>query len=539
MSWLPCARSPVPVWGSRHAARRSPDNVMQDERVAMLFMLEDMERARKQIEEMHLEWIKALDAIDDPIFLHDRDFRVLRANRAYQRLAGVTFKELVGRPYYEIFPKMDAPLPCCQRAMENAEEEILYAGRIYRSIAAAVRNEQEEYQFSIHILEDVTEFRKQQTALQQINHALNTIRTSNQTLLHAQDERRLLQDMCDVAVKTGTYRAALVGYAQDDADKSVLPMAHCGFEPGEVDTLKIIWADVERGQGPTGRAIRTGQTQLVHHLGADPGYAPWRMHAMKLGVKSGIALPLRSDGKTFGCLTIYAVEEGAFTPEIVSLLEEMAGDLAFGIITLRLREAHREHERRLQKNMLQTVEAIASIVEMRDPYTSGHQVRVAELAREIARQMGLTADEQQAIHLAGLVHDLGKISIPADILSKPGRLNEAEYSLIKRHPQAGYDILKGVDFSWPIAQMVWQHHERLDGSGYPLGLQGDEILLGARILSVADIVEAMSSHRPYRPGLGMEAALEEIGRGRGTHYDAQVVEACIALFKEHGYVFPK
>ena len=386
---------------------------------------------------------------------------------------------------------------------------------------------------------DITERKRQEVALQQINRALNTIRASNQALLHATDEGRLLQSMCDVAVKVGAYRAALVGYAQDDADKSVLPVAHQGFEPGEVDTLKISWADVERGQGPTGRAIRTGQTQVVHHLATDPSCAPWCMHAMKFGGKSSIALPLRSNGKTFGCLTIYAVEEEVFTPETASLLEEMAGDLAFGIMALRLREAHREHEQRLQKNMLQTVKAIAGIVEVRDPYTSGHQVRVAELACEIARQMGLTADEQQAINLAGLVHDLGKVSIPAEILSKPGRLNEIEYGLIKIHPQVGYDILKGVDFSWPIAQMVWQHHERLDGSGYPHGLKGEEILLGARILSVADIVEAMSSHRPYRPGLGMEAALEEIERGRGMHYDAQVVDACIALFKEHGYVFTK
>jgi HD-GYP domain-containing protein (c-di-GMP phosphodiesterase class II) len=149
--------------------------------------------------------------------------------------------------------------------------------------------------------------------------------------------------------------------------------------------------------------------------------------------------------------------------------------------------------------------------------------------------MGLPEEQMQAIHLAGLVHDLGKIRIPAEILSKPSRLNEIEYSLIKMHPQAGYDILKEVDFSWPIAEMVLQHHERMDGSGYPQGLKGEEILLGARILVVADVVEAMSSHRPYRPGLGVDAALAEINRGRGTQYDPQVVDASVALFRERGY----
>jgi HD-GYP domain-containing protein (c-di-GMP phosphodiesterase class II) len=197
-----------------------------------------------------------------------------------------------------------------------------------------------------------------------------------------------------------------------------------------------------------------------------------------------------------------------------------------------------EQEQRLQKSLLQTVEVIASIVELRDPYTAGHQARVAELARMIALQMGLSTEEIQVIHLAGLMHDLGKISIPAEMLSKPAKLNEIEYSLIKMHPQAAYDILKRVDFSWPIAQMVLQHHERMDGTGYPQGLKGEQILLGARILAVADVVEAMSSHRPYRPGLGVDVALDEIIRLRGKHFDPQAVDACVALFREQGYALP-
>jgi HD-GYP domain-containing protein (c-di-GMP phosphodiesterase class II) len=242
--------------------------------------------------------------------------------------------------------------------------------------------------------------------------------------------------------------------------------------------------------------------------------------------------------RAFGVLLLFDDKVNVFDADELKLLEEMSDDLAFGIFTLRVKEAHREHELRLQQNMLQTVEAIASIVEMRDPYTSGHQGRVAELARAISRQIGMSEEEVRVIHLAGLVHDLGKIKIPAEILSKPGRLTEIEYSMIKLHPQAGYDILKGIDFSWPIAQMVLQHHERMDGSGYPQGLKGEDILLGARILSVADVVEAMSSHRPYRPGLGVEAALEEILHVRGTQFDSRVVDACVSLFREQKYVLP-
>jgi PAS domain S-box-containing protein len=189
----------------------------------------------------------------------------------------------------------------------------------------------------------------------------------------------------------------------------------------------------------------------------------------------------------------------------------------------------------LKDNLKDTVHAIATIVEMRDPYTAGHQVRVAALAAAIATEIGLPADQIEAIEIAGMVHDVGKIQIPAEILSKPNKLDDTEYSLIKLHPQAGYDILKGIDFPWPIAQMVLQHHERLDGSGYPHGLKGDEILLAARILSVADVVEAISSHRPYRASLGIEAALAEITQFRDVYFDPQVVDACLSLFRKKNY----
>ena len=148
-------------------------------------------------------------------------------------------------------------------------------------------------------------------------------------------------------------------------------------------------------------------------------------------------------------------------------------------------------------------------------------------------------DRLEGLHLAGVVHDLGKISVPAEILSKPGKLTPIEYTLVKGHAQAGYDILKDIDFPWPIATIVWQHHERADGSGYPLGLKGDEILLESRIMAVADVMESMASHRPYRPTRGVEAALKEIEGGRGTLYDAAVVDACLTLFRARGFSLPE
>ena len=205
--------------------------------------------------------------------------------------------------------------------------------------------------------------------------------------------------------------------------------------------------------------------------------------------------------------------------------------------TEELEERVRERTAQLGRAMEGTIEALARVVEWRDPYTAGHQRRVAECASAIASEMGLSKDQVDGIRMAGFVHDIGKIAVPSDILNKPGHLSEGEFSLIKEHPKVGYDILKDIDFPWRIAQSVLSHHERMDGSGYPQGLSGDEILLEARILAVADVVEAMSSHRPYRPALGIDDALKNIQENKGISYDPQVVDACIKLFKEKGFRF--
>lgn len=197
----------------------------------------------------------------------------------------------------------------------------------------------------------------------------------------------------------------------------------------------------------------------------------------------------------------------------------------------------KQAEEQLRTTLEETVNALASVLEQRDPYTSGHQRRVAQLACAIAEEMGLSGERVDGLRLAGVIHDVGKISVPAEILSKPSRLNEMEFNIIKTHPQAGHDVLKKIEFPWPIAQMVFQHHERMDGSGYPQGLSGEDILLEARILGVADVVEAMSSHRPYRPALGKDKALAEVLEAKGTLYDPDVVDACLKLFAERDFKF--
>jgi putative two-component system response regulator len=206
---------------------------------------------------------------------------------------------------------------------------------------------------------------------------------------------------------------------------------------------------------------------------------------------------------------------------------------------LRLTCESLENSRSRYRCMLeQTIQAIALTIEKRDPYTAGHQVRVSRLATAIALELDLDADTIDGLRFGSMIHDIGKIYLPAEILSRPGRLSATEFALVKTHAEVGNEIVAPIEFPWPVAQIILQHHERQDGSGYPHGKQGREILLEARILAVADVVEAMASHRPYRPALGTEKALDEIRRGRGELYDPAVVDVCLRLFNERGYRLP-
>jgi PAS domain S-box-containing protein/putative nucleotidyltransferase with HDIG domain len=387
-------------------------------------------------------------------------------------------------------------------------------------------------------VQDITEEKLHEMALRQTNRALKTLSLCNQVLVHATEEHALLRDMCEILVSWGGYRAAWVGYAEaaeaDDA-RRVRPVVEMGLGAGQLATGGITWDD--EGHHPAGAAIRLQTTQMMRDVLTDPGFASWRMEAMASGYRSLVALPLSAKERALGVLVICAAEPNAFDDEEVKLLRELADDMSYGVTTLRTRADHEQAVARWQRGMESTIQAVGSTVEIRDPYTAGHQRRVAELAAAIAHELGLPEDDIKAIRLTGMVHDIGKIYVPAEILNRPGTLSMIELTLVRAHAQVGYEILKDVEFAWPVAEMVRQHHERLDGSGYPRGLHGEEILRGARIVAVADVVEAMASHRPYRPGLGTEQALHEIEANRGRLYDAQVVDACLALFHDTRFRF--
>lgn len=364
----------------------------------------------------------------------------------------------------------------------------------------------------------------------QFESAWRFVSASSQALIRAVDEQSLLEQMCRVAVEEGGYVFAWVGYADTGPERRVLPVARFGDDAGYLDAITVTWDDSPTGRGPVGGAIRMGDVQVVTDATTSTAFLPWRHQASVVGFRSVIGLPLALPGHPSGALAIYADERDAFDPASVGMLRGLAADLAYGIG--RLRDAHR-----LEGLLDQTIGAVAAMVEQRDLYTAGHERRVAQLSAAIADAMGLDETTIHGIRTAAGLHDLGKIAIPTEILSKPGRFTPAEFELVKGHVQAGYDIVSKIDFPWPVADMILQHHERLDGSGYPNGLRGAEISLGARIIAVADVVEAMASHRPYRVGLGIDAALAEITANRDTLFDPDVVDTCARLFATGAFTF--
>jgi PAS domain S-box-containing protein len=490
------------------------------------------------------------------VFWKDSDLRYLGCNTAFARDAGrKRSEELLGKDDFEMgwrdqaeryraddrrVIESDVPKLGIEEPQSTPEGRTIWL----RTSKVPLHDAGGTVLGVLGIYEDITERKNAERSLARANRALRTLSAGNLSLVRATDEQALLAEMCRVVVEVGGYGMAVVGYAHDDDEKSVEPMACHGVDLSSLKRSRLSWKDEGLGGGAFGGAIRSRAPQIVRHAEKDPRQAPWVGALVAAGVWSGagagawseLALPLSFDSqKPFGVLLISATEVDVCDEAEVKLLVELAGDLAFGVQTLRTRAERRAAGDTLRRSLEDSIQTIAATVEMRDPYTAGHQRRVATLAEAIALEMGLAEERVHGLRLAGTIHDLGKIGVPAEILAKPTRLSAIEFHLVQQHPQAGYDILKDVSFPWPIARMVLEHHERLDGTGYPRGLKGEAILLESRILAVADVIEAMSSHRPYRAGLGLDAALQEIQDKRGSAFDPEVVDACLRLFREKGF----
>jgi len=440
-----------------------------------------------------------MDNIPDFIYFKDEKNRFVRVNKTSAEDRGVTPEDFIGKTDFDIFTE-EAAKKCFaddDRVMKtgktiiNSIEKITYLNGMERWFSATKvprYDEKGKIIGTIGITRDITEGK-----------------LAEDSIKNAKDELQMIMDSVPAIIFYKNTEGKIIRTNKAMADLLKLP-------------IRDIIGKTSEEIFPMEQAENMIKDDLEIIISGKPKRGIIQSHPTPEGIRFLMSdkIPCRDIG-------------GKITGVIV-----LAKDIT------KQRKSEQELQQtfqKLKKTMDASIDTMSNIIEAKDPYTAGHQRRVSQLATAIAKELHLSQDKVEGIRIASLIHDIGKIGLPTEILSKPTRLNDIEFSLIKEHPQIGYDILKSVDFSYPVAKIALQHHEKLDGSGYPNHLKGDVILFEAKIICVADVVEAMSSHRPYRPALGIEKALEEISQNKGTLYDPEAVDTCLKLFKEKGFKF--
>jgi PAS domain S-box-containing protein/putative nucleotidyltransferase with HDIG domain len=474
-----------------------------------------------------------VQSMTEGVVVEDAEGYLTFVNPAVAALLGYSPEELLGQHWTTIVPPDQHPSVRAASERRMHGEADRYELQLVRKdgtlvpvlVSGSPRTEDGRFAGTLAIFTDISEHKRAEEALKEYSQRLEDmveertveLKEINEKLQQEITERKRAEEEIR-RLKTfdrGIVQSLTEGVVVEDAQgylTLVNPAAAAllGYSPEEL--LGQHWTTiVPSDQHPSVRAA--GER---HMLGETNRYE------LQLVRKDGTLVPVLFGGSP-------QIEAGRF-----------AGTLAIFTDISEHKRAEEELQRsldRLRRTFDETVNALASAVKTRDPYAAGHQQRVTQLACAIAEEMGLPEEQIEGLRVAGLIHDIGKINVPFEILSNPDELTEFEYGMIKAHPQIGYDILKAVEFPWPVAEIVLQHHERLDGSGYPQGLSGEEIMVEARILGVADVVDAMAAHQPYRSALGIYKALEEISQNRGILYDPGVVGACLKLFKQKGFKF--
>ena len=469
-------------------------------RKALLSVLEDQQHANELLREVKARLDSVLDSIDEVIWSIDaQSHRMLYLNRAIEGI--------YGRPVQAFF---DSP----QLWLDVVVPEDLALAKAMKIQAREHGRAQAEYRIvrpdgEVRWVRDsATLVRDEAGQAMRLDGVISDITARNRAVQALAESEQQFRSMVEQSI-------AAMFIVQDGRIAYVNPRC--------AEILGYDAPDDLIGRDPLSLVPETDRERLATlYTQALAGVAPSKYYTTPVLKKDGSTIAIGAHGTA-------ATYRGR--PAIINLAQDISEK----------KRADEQIERfnvQLQSAFMRSVEIAMNLSEMRDPYTAGHERRVAEIAVAIGAELGLDPYRLEGLRVAGYLHDVGKISIPSELLSKPTRLTAVEFALVKGHAEAGYGVLRNVEFPWPVAQVALQHHERIDGSRYPQGLRGDAILFEARIMAVADVIEAMSSHRPYRAGLGIEKALAEIERGRGTAYDAEVANACLTLFRERNFSIP-
>jgi PAS domain S-box-containing protein len=478
---------------------------------------------------------------------------ILDCNPAAESLLGKSRADIVGRSVHEFVPPSERSRATYE-LLRLTEEPVQYddfhlLDNKGRKIPIAVSSSgviKLGGRTPIAVIEfrDVSLEKQQEYRLAAQRWALSAYAAAAVALSQQHAACDLYAAICKAIVTEPTYVLAWVGIAEQGPGRPIRLVARAGPGGSILEGLSLSWSeDDPSGQGPTPVAIRTEQLQTIHDLRELQVFSTWAERAREFGIRSIISIPFQVGNGAEGALVVCASKPRAFEADATDVFTHLAEQLCHGICAIEQRELLEkerqnvvEAERRTAEAMSLMLTPMSLAMELRDPYTAGHQNRVAEIAVAIAGEMGWSSERLAGLRLAAQVHDIGKMSIPADILTKQGRLSNAERALLNEHCENGFNILKGIPFPWPIATIVLQHHEKLDGSGYPHGLIENDILPEARILAVADIFEAMANYRPYRPAIPMEAVLAQLESQSGAKLDAAAVGICASLCRRGRFV---
>ena len=435
------------------------------------------------------EFNDVFDCVDIPVFIHGKDFRLIYANQAYLSIADTDESEALGKLYWEVFPKQETPPVSCyaatlSKSATSSRDEVSVKDRVYLSMGFIKRDDGGDVVFAIHSIHDITEQKR-------VMHLLQSAAEQETALFELSPDAIMMLDE----------------HGFTDCNPATLRIFGCASKEQFVGYHPSHFSPAKQPNGED--SFNLANSKIKQALKNGNNAFEWR-HS-------------RLDGSEFDAEVLLV----AFTQDGRLILQATVRDIS------QRKEAERKVESTVEKLNLALegiVRAVSKTMGFRDQYTTLHQKRVADISCAIAERLGWPEERIKGLKLAALIHDIGKISTPTDILTKPAKLSHAELELVREHAEIGYQILKEFEFPWDIAEMVRQHHERLDGSGYPQGLKGDAILPEAKIIAVADTIESMAAHRPYRLSVGLSGALNEVRTGSGKLYDAEIVNAALALF---------
>jgi PAS domain S-box-containing protein/putative nucleotidyltransferase with HDIG domain len=524
------------------------------DRKCVLAVMEQRTPEREALRRLHEseEKCRALvEAAHEAVVSADANGMILSWNQHAEHVFGFSAQEMIGQPLEHMMPARfrSSHASGMKRYLDSGVARLLdkvvrlrgrhRSGREIPLEASLSAWEQDgKIGFTGH-LRDLSRQRIVNRDDQHARRALVSLSRCNAALLQACSEQLLLDSLCRLMVAEGGYPYVWIGFQEFGKGHPIRIAADASRNGKRLTNGAVSWKEGPCGGGPTAQALRSARTVICHHpaIEEEPMEGPESPHA--LGFLSCCAIPFRIAGKLVGAITVYADDNDSFGAQERVLLEDLACSCGHGIHAARTRlelkaelAAHENRERKLRRSLSGTTKAIFRALEARDPETANHQQRVARIAIAIARELHLNEEQIDSISISSCLHDIGKLAIPPDLLTATKELSSAQTAEIQAHTTIGFGLLQGIDFPWQVAEVALQHHERIDGKGYPRGLRGDEILLEARIVAVADFVDAVSSPRRYRPATHIDDTLQRLAQESGTRFDATIVTACQSLFDD-------